>query len=110
MQTNQENLVTWDRERIPQLDGQQDELVNPQELLAQPKSQEHLQCETCHQIFNTKYEFKKHNEIQFCCDGCNICYSTQLEADLHALEVHPNEHYAQNYVPEATKVIFEKKR
>ena len=103
-------MVTWDRERIPQLDGQQDELVNPQELLAQPRSKEHLQCETCHKIFNTEYEFKKHDEMQFCCDDCNICYSTQLEADLHALEVHPNEHYAQNYVPEATKVIFAKQR
>ena len=109
-QTDQENLVTWDRDRIPQLDGQQDELVHSQELQAQPMSKDLFQCETCQKIFDSESEFMKHDEMQFCCDDCNICYLTQLESDLHALKVHPDEYYAKNYIPEATKVIFAKQR
>ena len=77
-----------------------------QDAQAQHNSQENLQCETCHKVFKSSYDFKKHDEMQFCCDDCNICYSTQLEADLHALEVHPDETYARNFIPEATKLIF----
>ena len=109
-QTNQEQLVTLDPGRIPQLDGQQEEAVYSPELPTPENSPELLQCETCHTIFETKYEFEKHDELQFCCDDCNICYSTKLESDLHALRVHEDEYYAQNFVPESTKAIFEKQR
>ena len=74
IQKNQEDQYIG-IERIPQLDGQLSAHVHHQELPAQHKSQEHLQCETCHKIFQTRYDFEKHDEMQFCCDDCEICLS-----------------------------------
>ena len=34
------------------------------------------------------------------------CDKTQLDADLYALAVHPDEHYAKTYVPASTKLVF----
>ena len=102
-QTNKEQLLILDPERIPQLDGQQDEVG-----YSEPNYEELFKCETCYTTFKTKSDFEKHDELQFCCDDCNICYSTQLEADLHALRVHQDEYYAQNLIPESTKIIYAK--
>ena len=85
---------------IPQLDGLQQEYVSS---LHQP-----FQCETCHKVFPNSEEYKKHDALQFCCDDCGICYATQIQADLHVLQVHPDESYARNYIPEATKTLFTK--
>ena len=66
-----------------------------------------LQCETCHMNFETQDEFNHHDKAhQFCCDECFICFTTQVIADLHELEAHPNTHYANTYIPESTKVLF----
>ena len=84
---------------IPQLDGGQN---TPQQPSDQP-----LQCETCHEIFATEDEFNYHDDAhQFCCDECFICYKTQVIADLHELEYHPNTHYADTYIPQSTKLLF----
>ena len=85
---------------IPQLDG----------LFMDTSSSEldakEFTCETCGMNFTNLSDFKKHDALGFCCDECGICYSTQLAADLHELEVHPNTHYANTYIPESTKKIF----
>ena len=85
---------------IPQLDG----------LFMDTSSSEldtkEFTCETCGMNFTNLSDFKKHDALGFCCDECGICYSTQLSADLHELEVHPNPHYANTYIPESTKKIF----
>ena len=92
---------------IPQLDGLQQEFVDHP---SQQTSQQLLQCETCKKVFQTSEEYKKHDAFQFCCDDCGICYATQVEADLHALHVHPDETYARNFIPEATKFLFEQQK
>ena len=84
---------------IPQLDGSQNTPQFP--------SDKSLQCETCHEIFATEEEFNYHDDAhQFCCDECFICYKTQVIADLHELEYHPNTHYADTYIPQSTKLLF----
>ena len=84
---------------IPQLDGSLNNLQQP--------SDNPLQCETCHQNFETQEQFKHHDEAhQFCCDECFICFTSQVIADLHELEAHPNTHYANTYIPQSTKVLF----
>ena len=88
---------------IPQLDGAADDQDQPRHL------QQH-QCETCYMIFENRALFDEHDKAQFCCDDCNICYITQLDADLHNLEVHPDEHYTRTYVPESTKHLFASKQ
>ena len=90
------------QEVIPQLEGgHQEEPVRPELLCT-----EQLRCETCQTVFTNQNDFKKHDALEFCCDDCGICYSTQVEADLHVLQVHPNESYARNYIPASTKMIF----
>ena len=65
-----------------------------------------LQCETCHETFDNEDQFNEHDRAQFCCDECGICFRTQVIADLHELEVHPNTHYANTYIPQSTKLLF----
>ena len=88
---------------IPMLDGPQHEQIDDLHNLT---SQKPFQCETCKQTFQTSDEYKKHDTLQFCCDDCGICYETKLESDLHVLKVHPDETYARNFIPEATKLLF----
>ena len=83
---------------IPQLDGSHNTLQLP--------SDKSLQCETCQEIFATEEEFNHHDALQFCCDECFICFETQVIADLHELEYHPNTHYANTYIPQSTKLLF----
>ena len=66
-------------------------------------------CDTCYRIFISYEEFKEHDSYQFCCDECEICYSTQLEADLHELEKHADSVYAAKHIPESTKSYFNNK-
>ena len=90
---------------IPQLDG----ILNsfPQACTTPHFSNISLQCETCQNTFETEEEFNDHdNAHQFCCDECYICFTTQVLADLHELETHPNTHYADTYIPESTKLLF----
>ena len=88
---------------IPQLDGLQPEHVHslPQDIFSQP-----LVCETCQKVFKNIEEYNEHDLLQFCCDDCGICYSTQVQADLHVLQVHPDEMYAREFIPESTKLLF----
>ena len=73
----------------------------------QNSTESSLQCETCHKHFETQDQFNHHDEAhQFCCDECFICFTTQVIADLHELEAHPNTHYANTYIPQSTKVLF----
>ena len=32
----------------------------------------------------------------FCCDESLTCFKSKVDSDLYELEVHPDEHYAQN--------------
>ena len=88
---------------IPQLDGLHQDFIHD---LPHQTSQQPLQCETCGKVFRNSDEFKKHDSLQFCCDDCGICYATQLQADLHVLQVHPDETYARNFIPASTKLLF----
>ena len=66
-----------------------------------------IQCETCNKTFDTENQFNDHNKAHnFCCDECYLCFTTQVIADLHELEFHPNTHYADTYIPESTKLLF----
>ena len=90
------------QDNIPQLDGAEyDLLVHPPH---QPSPL--LHCETCHEIFKNSDEYNEHDKMQFCCDDCGICYPTQIEVDLHVLQVHPDESYAKQYIPESTMQLF----
>ena len=71
-------------------------------------SQQPLHCETCGKDFQNSNESKEHYALQFCSDDCGICYSTQLQADLHVLKVHPDKSYARNFIPQSTKLLFMK--
>merc|ERR1712179_286526 len=86
--------------RIPQLDG----------LLTTPQHQSHpsqtYQCETCLELFKYPSELLEHNEKhEYCCDECNICYETKLDADLHELELHQDAGYPDD-IPPSTKRLF----
>ena len=107
---HEDDTITVYPENIPQLDGRLDETVYPPDLTATHNSQQPLQCDTCHKVFQTNYEFKEHDAMEFCCDDCSICYSTQLEADLHILQVHPDDNYARDFIPESSKLIFAKQK
>ena len=87
---------------IPQLDG----ILNP--LPPAPQSSNiSLQCETCRETFKTEEQFNDHdNAHNFCCDECYLCFKTQILADLHVLEYHPNTHYSDTYIPQSTKLLF----
>lgn len=67
------------QEKTPQLDGDITDQAN------------YLQCETCHEIFENRDEYDEHDKLEFCCDDCGICYATKIDADLHSLQVHPDE-------------------
>lgn len=85
-----------ENENIPQLDGDQ----------SPPCTYLPFKCETCEKVFTTEAEFREHDSFQFCCDECLICFSTQVAAHLHELEVHPGSHYASTYIPQSTKQMF----
>ena len=97
---------------IPQLDG----ILNPipaatnttHEEQSAPKQPPDvpLKCESCHETFENEDQFNEHDSAQFCCDECGICFRTQIIADLHELEVHPNTYYANTYIPQSTKLLF----
>ena len=97
-------------QEIPQLDGvapdppaqlpPQEQCHGPEEDLCA------MQCETCHETFQSIEEYTKHDQLQFCCDDCGLCYATQVQADLHVLQVHPDDNYAKLYIPESTKLLF----
>ena len=95
--------LTPSLDAIPQLDGLQQELGHhlPQETFSEP-----LMCETCQKVFKSTDEYNEHDKLQFCCDDCGICYSTQVQADLHVLQVHPVEMYGREFIPESTKLLF----
>ena len=90
-------------EIIPQLDGN----LSPAEKESFRAAGPTFECETCHGKFSTEEEWNLHNTAHgFCCDDCEICYKTQIEADLHVLKEHPDCHYAVTYVPQSTKQLF----
>jgi hypothetical protein len=96
---------------IPQLDVDINSL--PQATHTIPfEAQNHpadvpLQCETCHQTFDTEDQFNEHdNAHNYCCDECFIYFTTQVMADLHEPKEHPNTHYVNTYIPQSTKLIF----
>ena len=88
---------------IPQVDGVDDH--DQPNQLNQGLLQTY-QCETCYEIFENRELYEEHDQAQFCCDECNICYITQIEADFHNLQVHPDEHYTRTYISESTKLLF----
>ena len=100
---------------IPQVDGSLNSLPPASQTFScedqntpQQPSDVSLQCETCHQTFETEDQFNCHdNAHKYCCDECFICFTTQVIADLHELETHPNTHYANTYIPQSTKVLLQ---
>ena len=82
------------QDKIPQLDGDITDQAN------------HLQCETCHEIFENRDEYDEHDKLEYCCDDCGICYATKIDADFHALQVHPDKNYAKEYISDTTKKLF----
>ena len=89
---------------IPQYDGQSS-LIIEGETSENPS--EFFKCEFCGETFSAQKLLKEHNNShEFCCEDCQICYETQLESDLHELEVHPGTNYAETYVPHSTKILF----
>ena len=95
---------------IPQLDGILNSLppaTHTFSQAAQQSAETYLQCETCHKTFDTEDQFNDHdNAHNYCCDECYLCFTTQLIADLHELEYHPNTHYSDTYIPQSTKLLF----
>ena len=97
-------------QNIPQLDGIYPNLQQPFHL-QNLQHQQPLQCDTCYKIFESLDDLEKHDAMhQFCCDQCNICYTTQVDADLHELQVHPDESYARDFIPMSTKLLFAKQK
>ena len=98
-----------DENNIPQYDGPNISMDLATSL--ETNSMESFDCEFCDQTFETKGELKEHNDShEFCCEECQICYKTQLESDLHELEVHPGTHYANNYISHSSKILFAKNK
>ena len=108
------NLLANPRLVIPQVDGSLNSLPpaiptfsHEDQNTPKKPSDLSLQCETCHENFETEDQFNDHDRAhQYCCDECFICFTTQVIADLHELKEHPNTHYANTYIPQSTKVIF----
>ena len=90
------NSSSQSEDSIPQLDGG----------FCPPCSDVTYKCETCEKIFVNEDEFRIHDSFKFCCDECFICFPTQMAADLHELEVHPELFYSMTYIPESTKSMF----
>ena len=90
---------------IPQLDG-----LHNDDVIASSA----LECEKCGLTFTSNELYYEHthygHEIvighDYFCDDCLICFDTKLDSDIHELEVHPDEHYAQNDIPDSTRLIF----
>ena len=81
---------------IPQLDGN----FHP------PDTTQTSHCETCYKVFANTSDLEQHNkENQFCCDECNICYKTEIDADFHELEEHPDAGHPDD-IPAATRLLF----
>ena len=98
-----------DKNNIPQYDGPSSPIDSG--TLLETNSMESFDCEFCDQTFETKGGLKEHSSShEFCCEKCLICYKTQLESDLHELELHPGTHYANNYISHSTKILFAKNK
>ena len=68
-----------------------------------------FQCETCGHEFDTEELFDEHETVmQYCCDECQLCFETQIESDLHDLDIHPNDHFSHVNIPESTKLLHAK--
>ena len=94
---------------IPQYDGLTQSADIEQE--SNTTSMKTFQCEFCSFTFESMEALKVHNDThEYCCEECLICYDNQEESDMHELEVHPGSHYANNYVPNSTKVLFNKRK
>ena len=104
---NKANIPPPNLDVIPQLDGLQQEVVH---TLPQYTSQQPLKCETCQTVFQNSKDYEEHDALQFCCDDCGICYATQLQADFHVLQVHPDEIYVRDFIPEETKLLCNKQK
>ena len=57
-------------------------------------------------VFFPQHEYEVQDAYKFCCDECDICFSTHLAADFHELEVHEDRFCVKTYISKATKKIF----
>ena len=96
---------------IPQLDGIPKPLPQASHNTsheAYQYAEKPFQCETCYTTFGTEDQFNDRDRAHnFCCDESYLCFTTQVMADLHELEYHPNTHYADTYIPQSRKLIFD---
>ena len=105
----QEDPHPPDKNNIPQYDGPSSPIDSG--TVQETNSMESFDCEFCAQSFETKEGLKEHNRAhEFCCEECLIRYNTQLESDLHELELHPGTHYANNYISQSSKILFAKNK
>ena len=115
---SKKDRVQHDQEQaIPQLDGAPPDVIEaPVQCLQDDEDVEHeeqaalhnnLQCENCHNIFETDKILQEHLKIhEFGCDECFICYKTKFHVDLHELEKHPHSTYARDHIPYTTKLQY----
>ena len=115
--TNSSSSITSIPEAIPQYDGLEISHERFDSLNSSAGKENHklldliFHCEFCSKTFETKETLKEHNAInEFCCDECDICYKTQVDVDLHELEVHPGTDYANTQIPYSTKILFEQSK
>ena len=78
--------MSFNDEYIPQIDG--DVASPPSKSIMQTE----FQCVTCKKAFYSNEELDEHDSWIFCCELCHICFNTEIEAGLHKLDVHPEDH------------------
>ena len=91
--------MSFTDEYIPQIDG--DVASPPSKSIMNTE----FQCVTCKKVFYSNEDFEKHDSWMFCCELCQICFNTKIEADLHELDRHPVDHFAHVNIPESTRLL-----
>ena len=91
--------MSFTDEYIPQIDG--DVASPPSKSIMQTE----FQCVTFKKVFYSIEELDDHDSWIFCCELCQICFNTAIEADLHALVVHQENHFAHVNIPESTRLL-----
>ena len=90
--------VVSDMQKVPQVDGAQDEAsflspANDDEIASTPcrfkTDSRFIICQICGLGFQTNADFQLHDQKEYCCDICQICFSSQEEVKLHVLDFHP---------------------
>ena len=81
-------------------------LIIPHGNFHPPDTTQTSHCKTCYKVFANTSDLEQHNkENQFCCDECNVCYKTEIDADFHELKEHPDAGHPDD-IPAARRLLF----